>query len=213
MTTFEEKWNNLLKIPNKIESDGVGTDTTDPEGMRQIVELFKKVAPPETHKQILDIGAGDGTETNLLEEVGYEVIGITYGRENIRYALKKYEIMLVEMDMHDLKFPDEHFDGIFTVQSFEHAFAPWLVIIEMRRVLRDGGIVLIDVPDANDQAMLDTIWHTNVLFPNQIHTLFKKAGFKLRKDFTEKHRNSMFFEKLPDGEFEMWGYVHWLMGK
>lgn len=204
---FLEKWELLLGIPRKVETGGKGTDIAPRENFIPFVKTFAEYAPPDRYPRILNIGAGCGAETDVLREHGYIVTGITFGRDNIEYAREKYGIELLEMDMHNLRFPDGSFDGIFMVQTFEHAFAPWLFIIEMRRVLRDGGVVFSDQPDPDDDAMLRTIWHTSVLYPNQTKALFWKAGFEEVVDLSQKHRLAFFFRKIPDGQFEMWGYV------
>jgi len=208
---FIRKWDALLNIPRKVETGGRGVDESPPDAFIPFVETFKQYAPPEEYPRILDIGAGCGAETWVLMNAGYDVVGITFGEDNIKYAKERYGVELIEMDMHNLLFPDNSFDSIFMVQTFEHAFAPWLFIIEMRRVLRNHGKVFLDVPDPDDEEMLYTIWHTSVLYPNQIKALFWKAGFREVVDLSKKHRLAFLFEKLPDGQFEMWGYVKYIM--
>jgi len=208
---FIRKWNALLNIARKAETGGRGVDESPPDAFIPFVETFKQYAPPEEYPRILDIGAGCGAETWVLMNAGYDVVGITFGEDNIKYAKERYGIELIEMDMHNLLFPDSSFDGAFLIQTFEHTFAPWLFIIEMRRVLRNYGKVFLDVPDPDDEEMLYTIWHTSVLYPNQIKALFWKAGFKEVVDLSKKHRLAFLFEKLPDGQFEMWGYVKYIM--
>ena len=210
---FVKKWNALLNVPRKAETGGKGVDEAQPESFVPFVETFKEYAPPEKYPRILDLGAGCGAETKVLMENGYQVVGITFGADNIRYAEEKFGIHLLEMDMHNLLFPKSYFDGVFSVQSFEHAFAPWLVIIELRRVLRDGGRVFLDLPDPDDEEMLRTIWHTSVLYPNQVKALFWKAGFDEVGDVSKRHRLGFFFEKIPDGQFEMWGYVRYVVAE
>jgi len=205
------KWDAMLQIPRKVETGGKGTDTTTKRTMIPFIETFKKYCPSEKYNFVLDVGAGDGLETLLLKHAGYNVLGITFGVENIKKGKEAHGVELLEMDMHDLAFAPELFDAVFSVQTFEHTFSPWLHILELRRVLRDGGRVFIDVPDPDDQEMLDTIWHTSVLYPNQIKALFKKAGFKEVDDLSQKHRLGFIFEKIPDGEFEMWGYIKYIM--
>lgn len=204
---FAKKWDALLNIARKAETGGRGVDKTRKEAFVPFVETFAEYAPPEKFQFILDVGAGCGSESSALMGKGYKVIGITFGEDNIKYAKEHFGIDLLEMDMHNLQFPDGYFDGAFMIQTFEHAFSPWLFIIELRRVLRDGGRVFLDVPDPDDEEMLKTIWHTSVLYPNQIKALFWKAGFKEVVDLSQKHRLAFLFEKIPDGEFKMWGYV------
>lgn len=206
-----EKWDKLLNVARKVETGGVGLDQSPPNDFIPYVDAFAQYAPPEQYPRILDVGAGSGAETHILQKKGYTVTGITYGKDNVAYAKEHFGIDLIEMDMHSLDFPDASFDGAFTVQTFEHTFAPWLFVIELRRVLRDGGIVFIDVPDPDDDAQLRTIWHTSVLYPNQLKALFWKAGFNEVADRTQKHRVQLLFGKLPDGTFQMWSYVKWIV--
>ncbi len=205
--TFLEKWQRMMRIPMKVESNGAGNDDSASEGFVPLIKTFTQYAPPAQYKKVLNLGAGAGPETKLLKESGYEPLGITFGKDNIKMGKEKYGVELVEMDMHDLHLPDKSFDACFSVQVMEHAFSPWMVVLELRRVLRDGGIVFMDIPDAADESMNKTIWHTSVLFPKQWIYLFEKAGFKLVEDISVKHRGGLVFEKLPDGTFEMWSYI------
>lgn len=50
------------------------------------------------------------------------------------------------MDMHDLKFADGSFDVVYSRHSFEHAYDTHKVGREFVRVLKDGGVVVIEVP-------------------------------------------------------------------
>jgi SAM-dependent methyltransferase len=48
-------------------------------------------------------------------------------------------------DVHDLSglFPANHIDAMFSISVFEHLLMPWKVALEMNRVLRVGGWVMI----------------------------------------------------------------------
>jgi SAM-dependent methyltransferase len=205
------KWEKMMRVTRKVETGGVGDDRSAVEQLTPRVALFVKHCPPTRFKRVLDEGAGAGVETALLVKEGYEVKGTTFGKDNIDIAKKEYNVDLVEMDMHDLQFPDKSFDAIFTVQVFEHAFASWLAITEARRVLRDGGRVFLDVPSPDYPDILNGIWHTSVLSADQWTALFKKAGFKLVTDEgTVPHNYTLVYEKLPDGNFPSWGYIEYL---
>jgi len=213
ITPFMEKWHRMLRIPYKAETNGTGNDDSAAEGFLPLVATFKELAPPTQFKKVLNLGAGAGSETKILCDNGYDPTGITMGADNLKMGKEKYGVHLFEMDMHDLAFPAKSFDACFSVQVMEHAFSPWMVILELRHVLRDGGIVFMDIPDANDDSMQKTIWHTSVLFPKQWIFLFEKAGFKVVKDLSVKHRGCLVFEKLPDATFEMWGYIKHIVEK
>jgi len=208
-----EKWNRLLRIPRKAETGGKGLDEAPVENFVPFVEVFAQYCPLDKYQHILDVGAGCGSETKVLLDNGYKVIGITFGEDNIKYAKEKYGIELLEMDFHNLEFSDNFFDGVFMIQTFEHAFSPWLFIIELRRVLRDGGRVFLDTINPDDEEMLKTIWHTNVLYPKQIRALFWKAGFKEVTSGFHENRLVLVFEKLPDDQFEMHIYIKQILEK
>jgi SAM-dependent methyltransferase len=53
---------------------------------------------------------------------------------------------ILVMDMHDLKFADASFDIVYSRHSFEHAFDKAKAGREFVRVLRDNGVVAVEVP-------------------------------------------------------------------
>jgi len=203
----ERLWNAYMCISRKIESDGKGTDYTPIEQFIPYVDEFKEYCPPDKYKNILNIGAGGGGETKLLVDAGYKVAGITLGKDNIKFAKKEYGLNLMEFDMHYLNFSPDTFDVIFMIQTQEHALSSWIFALEMYFVLKTGGRIYTDLPSPRNPEMMKTIWHTNVLYPDQIRAMMWKAGFKEINDFGEPDRYRFLFEKLGNGNFPMWGYV------
>lgn len=159
-----------------------------------ILNLFYKYLPANHFKKILEIGAGAGVDMNVLINWGYEVTGIDMLDVNIEYAEKHFGLQIRKMDMHTLEFEEASFDGILTIQTFEHALSPFIAVNEMHRVLRPRGRVFLDTPDANDESMWQ-IWHPSLLHPQQLIRLFKNSGFKLVENLSHKHRTQIVFEK------------------
>ena len=50
---------------------------------------------------------------------------------------------LRQMDAEQLAFPDETFDCLLSISTFEHFHRPDAVLVEMHRVLRPGGVALV----------------------------------------------------------------------
>jgi ubiquinone/menaquinone biosynthesis C-methylase UbiE len=50
------------------------------------------------------------------------------------------------MDMHELSFADGSFDVVFASHVLEHALEPKRAARELRRVVRGGGFVVVEVP-------------------------------------------------------------------
>lgn len=208
---FSQKWEAYLAIQKKAETEGRGLDKQPPQATQHYIQEIVKHIPPEKYPKLLDIGAGTGEETKALVDAGYQVIGITFGKDNIAYAQRDFKVKLLEMDMHNLTLSPKLFDAVIMIHTFEHALAPHIVIGETRYVLRDGGRVYLAVPDP-DKLESKTIWHTNLLNRKQIIDLFKYWGFKLLGSTESEAREKweFIFEKLPDNHPDFkhnWGYI------
>jgi len=206
-----ETWRAYLSISYKDETSGKGIDETTEKELKPVIEIFKKYIPNTRYRRILNIGAGSGLENYLLEKEGYHMIGITLGKDNIQLAKKKFGIHLFEMDMHVLEFPRETFHGVYCVQTFEHSLSPWILTLEIYRVLKTEGRVLIDVPEADNPVMW-TPWHYSLLYPDQIRRLFTTWGFKEININTDR-KFIFIFEKLEEGTFQTWGYMKHVIEK
>lgn len=60
--------------------------------------------------------------------------------------IEKYPNVDIVADAHQLPFPDNYFDCVFCSAVLEHTARPWIVAIEMQRVLKDDGILCVQVP-------------------------------------------------------------------
>jgi len=54
--------------------------------------------------------------------------------------------MAVLGDIHDLPYPSGYFDYILALNVLEHAFAPYIALLECRRVLKDAGAACFLMP-------------------------------------------------------------------
>ncbi len=104
-------------------------------------------------KKVLEIGAGTGRDSFGLAGLGAEVVQVDYSEsslEIIRSLLKKegLSVQLVRGDAFSLPFPDRTFDVVFhqgLLEHFRQSDARRL-LSENVRVLRKGGLFLVDVP-------------------------------------------------------------------
>jgi SAM-dependent methyltransferase len=89
-------------------------------------------------RSILCVGCRDDDELRYFRKRGAgKVVGID---------LYDAGPGIVTMDMHDLKLPDSSFDVVYSRHSFEHAYDKHKAGREFVRVLRPGGVVVIEVP-------------------------------------------------------------------
>lgn len=100
---------------------------------------------------MLDVGCGDGAFTMELASPFKEVQGIDVQdvylsrfRESVR-ADPKFTVS--NMSASAMRFPDDHFDTVVTIETLEHVPDLNGAASEICRVLRCGGELLITVPN------------------------------------------------------------------
>lgn len=103
--------------------------------------------------KVLDVGSGHGMLVSFLSELGHECHALDFVDQTARYPAVykskpiRYQVSNAEVD--PLPFPDDSFDAVTCCQVLEHFTHSHLPLArEIRRVLRPGGIVEIDVPNA-----------------------------------------------------------------
>jgi ubiquinone/menaquinone biosynthesis C-methylase UbiE len=103
-------------------------------------------------KKILEVGAGTGRDSFNLCNEGAEIFLLDYAEESlkiIKCLSSKYErVHTVGGNAFSLPFPDRVFDVVFHQGLLEHFRKPAAasLLTENIRVLKEGGILLVDVP-------------------------------------------------------------------
>lgn len=108
------------------------------------------------------LGARTGQEVKALSDFGLEAIGID---------LVPFPPYTIKGDIHNLDFPDNSFDFVFT-NIFDHALYPDKFCQEMERVCTPQGIIIIHLQiGLNGDEYTETI----VYNPNKVLTQFKSV--------------------------------------
>jgi SAM-dependent methyltransferase len=110
---------------------------TEPEDFAEFKHRFAACAPLAEARSVLCLGARLGTEVRALHALGYFAVGIDLnpGSGNA-YVLPG--------DFHRIVFPGNSVDAIYT-NALDHAFALERIVGEVRRLLRPGGLFIIDL--------------------------------------------------------------------
>lgn len=108
------------------------------------------------NKHILDVGAGRGDLMVYLSKFDNKIIGLDAGlaAQKLYYSEERYKYCtLLYMDVsHDrFPFPDNVFDIVFFTETIEHLGDPLHACMEIKRVLKDDGDLVITFPEAEDQ--------------------------------------------------------------
>ncbi|MCL4365933.1 methyltransferase domain-containing protein [Patescibacteria group bacterium] len=147
--------------------------------------------------RLLDAGCGEGlTAIYLAKNYGYNITGIDF---NIASAQKRAKREITEnqvdfqiMDYMRLDFPEETFDGVYTIEAFVHAPDYKRVLNNFYHVLKPQGKLVLfeytmspqDQLTKEQRDMAEMINKTSGMFslPHFTHGAFpkilKEAGFK-----------------------------------
>jgi len=140
-STSRSHWDRFWKNAESVED-------VYPNDDRVTRELTEIIEP--SGKLVLEVGAGTGRDGILLARMGAEVVSLDYSMQSLSLIEKSMEegdrVFLCCGDAFSLPFPDETFDVVFHQGLLEHFRNPGELIAENVRVLKPGGILLVDVP-------------------------------------------------------------------
>ncbi len=98
--------------------------------------------------RVLEVGAGSGRDSVDIASRGASVVTLDYSEEALRImsATRGVSIEIVCGDARALPFSDGAFDIVFHQGLLEHFRDPGVLLDENVRVLKKGGVLLVDVP-------------------------------------------------------------------
>jgi SAM-dependent methyltransferase len=109
---------------------------------------------PQARGRYLEVGTGTGDDALAFAvRFGTSVVGVDSSRVMVEEARRRGSSEAVVADAHALPFEDESFDGAWADRTFQHLADPGAALVEMARVVKpDGRIVVVD-PDYDTQVV------------------------------------------------------------
>jgi SAM-dependent methyltransferase len=104
--------------------------------------------------RVLDVGCNAGELLDLFRDAGWSVAGVEASPGPAAYARQKLGAPIWQGSAEDVIPEGETFDLITMTHVLEHVKRPGALLDRLRRALRPGGAILIEVPNADD-ALLD----------------------------------------------------------
>jgi len=98
-------------------------------------------------KKILDAGCGTGTHAQYFSQKGFDVTGIDLVDEFLAHARNRCKGEFIKMDLREMTFKPESFDGIWACASLLHVPKHELITVlgNFGKVLKNKGLMYISV--------------------------------------------------------------------
>jgi ubiquinone/menaquinone biosynthesis C-methylase UbiE len=126
---------------------------------RKIIKMFLNRIP--RNSCILDAGCGpSGHISAYIHQFGHRVIGVDISDRCVEIAAQSNpNIAFYRMDMTELDFPDQNFDGIISYYSIIDTpkSAISKIFQEYYRVLKSNGYLLIVVKEGDAEGYIDSL--------------------------------------------------------
>lgn len=156
------------------------------------------------HLKILDVGSNIGIFVEAAKEQNWEVIGIDIDRKAIEIGKKKYGVDLRNTLLENAGFQKNEFDVVTLSHTLEHVYKPLELLKEIKRVLKDNGIIIIEVPNVNGLPVkiqklrgeawygYDPLHHVWQFEPKTLNSLIENSDYEILNLDTS---TPLFYEK------------------
>ena len=118
-------------------------DTLDRNYAATLDRIAEYTRPPG---RLLDFGAGWGFFLASAAERGWDVSGIEPTPGHALYAREKLGLDVRPDYLHEDTFEHDSFDVVTSLQVFEHVDEPAAELEKLFRVLKPGGLLVIEIP-------------------------------------------------------------------
>jgi 2-polyprenyl-3-methyl-5-hydroxy-6-metoxy-1,4-benzoquinol methylase len=151
--------------------------------------------------KLLDVGCALGIFLSMACRRGWDAYGIDISEYAASYARNVMGLKVAAGTLEEVGYPEKSFDVITLLDVLEHFAEPSRQLKEVRRILKDDGIVLLNTPNQDGLLRimahglyrfsggivaypLRKLYHCFHLYyytPRTLHALLEKNGFRIEQ--------------------------------
>ena len=154
MSPFESEWRARFERFARTYRDEASISGWSEMGLKRRLQLFSSLLPSldlSGGARALDLGCGGGTYVRLLAGLGHPAVGIDYSLASVHRAVaadpgRKGRYLAGEA--YALPFRDGAFDLVVAIGVLQALTQPERALDEMARVLRAGGVLVVEALNA-----------------------------------------------------------------
>jgi SAM-dependent methyltransferase len=166
-----------------------------------IVERFTSVQ----HGRYCDVGSGPGGVMHHAKERGWDVFGVEISSWAVEEG-RKAGLNIFEGTLMAAAYPDNFFDAVSMFDVLEHLSSPKEYIEEIYRILKPGGVLVVETPNVDgffsryvykqNAYLVKPRAHICLYAPRSAKRLFSPSGFSSVKITTFPYYRSFAPEYL-----------------
>lgn len=157
--------------------------------------------------RLLDVGCSSGALLAVARDMGFNVSGVEPAPDAAQSA-QRAGFDVFQGLLHEAAYPDAAFDACVMFEILEHVNEPLALMRECARVLRPGGVLVVNTPNAASWTarVMRENWegfslnamggHASFFNPRSLGLLASRSGFGVARIET---RNVRFCEKAQCG--------------
>ena len=130
-------------------------------------------------KKVLDIASGEGYGSAIIASLAAEVIGVDLDQYAVEDAIAKYKfdnLIFKQGSATNIPLEDNSIDIVISFETLEHHDKHEEMIVEVKRVLKPNGMLIISTPDKlvySDKKNYQNKYHVKELYENEFKTLIQ----------------------------------------
>ncbi len=155
--------------------------------LRYLISRYGLKASP--HARILDVGCAGGAFPKAAADLNFSVIGVEPSVWLAEQGRKAYGLDIRSGMLTDQDFSEASFDLVTLWDVIEHLTNPGDVVDDIHRILKDGGLLVVNYPDYDSsmRRVLNTKWpfllsvHLIYFTPSTIARFLDDHGFAVEE--------------------------------